>query len=98
LCFLLYTLLIVHSCGQDDLNKLKDDELAPIAILFSGGLDSMILAALLDQCLDSKWTIDLLNVSFDGQLAPDRISALAGLKELQRISPIHGVLLRLTQF
>uniref|UniRef100_A0A0E0FDE0 Asparagine synthetase domain-containing protein n=1 Tax=Oryza meridionalis TaxID=40149 RepID=A0A0E0FDE0_9ORYZ len=46
---------------QDDLNKLKDDELAPIAILFSGGLDSMILAALLDQCLDSKWTIDLLN-------------------------------------
>uniref|UniRef100_A0A0E0FDE2 Asparagine synthetase domain-containing protein n=1 Tax=Oryza meridionalis TaxID=40149 RepID=A0A0E0FDE2_9ORYZ len=34
---------------QDDLNKLKDDELAPIAILFSGGLDSMILAALLDQ-------------------------------------------------
>ncbi|EEE53475.1 hypothetical protein OsJ_36613 [Oryza sativa Japonica Group] len=74
---------------QDDLNKLKDDELAPIAILFSGGLDSMILAALLDQCLDSKWTIDLLNVSFDGQLAPDRISALAGLKELQRISPIR---------
>uniref|UniRef100_A0A0E0MNW8 Asparagine synthetase domain-containing protein n=1 Tax=Oryza punctata TaxID=4537 RepID=A0A0E0MNW8_ORYPU len=74
---------------QDDLNKLKDDELAPIAILFSGGLDSMILAALLDQCLDSNWTIDLLNVSFDGQLAPDRISALAGLKELQRISPIR---------
>ncbi|KAF0887664.1 hypothetical protein E2562_002364 [Oryza meyeriana var. granulata] len=74
---------------QGDLNKLKDDELAPIAILFSGGLDSMILAALLDQCLDSKWTIDLLNVSFDGQLAPDRISALAGLKELQRISPIR---------
>jgi asparagine synthetase B (glutamine-hydrolysing) len=31
----------------------------------------------------------LLNVSFDGQLAPDRISALAGLKELQRISPIR---------
>uniref|UniRef100_A0A0D9Y0Q8 Asparagine synthetase domain-containing protein n=1 Tax=Leersia perrieri TaxID=77586 RepID=A0A0D9Y0Q8_9ORYZ len=58
---------------QDDLTKLKDDELAPIAILFSGGLDSMILAALLDQCLDSKY----------------RISALAGLKELQRISPIR---------
>jgi len=29
----------------------------------------------------------LLNVSFDGQLAPDRISAIAGVKELQRISP-----------
>uniref|UniRef100_J3NEE3 Glutamine amidotransferase type-2 domain-containing protein n=1 Tax=Oryza brachyantha TaxID=4533 RepID=J3NEE3_ORYBR len=79
----------VNTLFQDDLDKLKDDELAPIAILFSGGLDSMILAALLDQCLDSKWTIDLLNVSFDGKLAPDRISALAGLKELQRISPIR---------
>lgn len=31
--------------------------------------------------------IDLLNVSFDGQCAPDRISARAGLKELQRIAP-----------
>ncbi|XP_047047855.1 asparagine synthetase domain-containing protein C4F6.11c [Lolium rigidum] len=74
---------------EGDLNKLKDEELAPIAILFSGGLDSMILAALLDHCLDSKWTIDLLNVSFDGQLAPDRVSSLAGLRELQRISPLR---------
>lgn len=31
--------------------------------------------------------IDLLNVSFDGQTAPDRISARAGLKELRRIIP-----------
>ncbi|KAK3140062.1 hypothetical protein QOZ80_5AG0394980 [Eleusine coracana subsp. coracana] len=67
----------------------RDEELAPIAVLFSGGLDSMILAALLDQCINSKWTIDLLNVSFDGQLAPDRISAIAGLRELQRISPLR---------
>ncbi|KAG8049059.1 hypothetical protein GUJ93_ZPchr0009g176 [Zizania palustris] len=79
----------VNRLFEGDLTKLKDDELAPIAILFSGGLDSMILAALLDQFLDSKWTIDLLNVSFDEQLAPDRISALSGLKELQRISPIR---------
>lgn len=79
----------VNRLYQADLNKLADDELAPIAILFSGGLDSMILAALLDQCLDFKWTIDLLNVSFDGQLAPDRVSSLAGLKELQRISPLR---------
>nr|CAD1819434.1 unnamed protein product [Ananas comosus var. bracteatus] len=34
-------------------------------------------------------TIDLLNVSFDGQLAPDRVSAKAGLRELQRISPLR---------
>ncbi|XP_076947218.1 uncharacterized protein LOC143619084 [Bidens hawaiensis] len=59
---------------------------SPVAVLFSGGLDSMILAALLDQCLDPKYEIDLLNVSFDGQLAPDRISARAGVNELRKIA------------
>lgn len=49
----------------------------------------MILAALLDECLQPSYGIDLLNVSFDGQSAPDRISAKAGLKELQRISPLR---------
>ena len=47
----------------------------------------MILAALLDKCMDAKYEIDLLNVSFDGSCAPDRISARAGLKELQKIAP-----------
>ncbi|XAR65290.1 Asparagine synthase (glutamine-hydrolyzing) [Bertholletia excelsa] len=60
---------------------------APVAVLFSGGLDSMILAALLDSCLDSKYAIDLLNVSFDAGSAPDRISAQAGVRELKRIAP-----------
>lgn len=31
--------------------------------------------------------IDLLNVSFDGESAPDRKSAKAGLKELKRVAP-----------
>ncbi|KAJ9563857.1 hypothetical protein OSB04_009017 [Centaurea solstitialis] len=57
---------------------------SPVAVLFSGGLDSMILAALLDECLDPKFGIDLLNVSFDGQSAPDRISARAGVIELRK--------------
>ncbi|XP_019252450.1 PREDICTED: asparagine synthetase domain-containing protein 1 isoform X2 [Nicotiana attenuata] len=60
---------------------------APIAVLFSGGIDSMILAALLNKCMDAKYEIDLLNVSFDGPCAPDRISARAGVKELQKIAP-----------
>nr|XP_043624661.1 asparagine synthetase domain-containing protein 1 isoform X2 [Erigeron canadensis] len=59
---------------------------SPVSVLFSGGLDSMILAALLDECLDPKYEIDLLNVSFDGHLAPDRISARAGVNELRKIS------------
>ncbi|XP_074584105.1 uncharacterized protein LOC141840106 isoform X2 [Curcuma longa] len=67
--------------------KDKMDDHAPIAVLFSGGLDSMILAAILDQCLDPGYTIDLLNVSFDSQLAPDRVSARIGLAELHKIAP-----------
>ncbi|KAI3771846.1 hypothetical protein L6452_03017 [Arctium lappa] len=44
---------------------------SPVAVLFSGVLDSMILAALLDECLDPKFT-------------PDRISARAGVIELKK--------------
>ncbi|WZZ01897.1 hypothetical protein YC2023_074225 [Brassica napus] len=66
-----------------------EKEAVPVAVLFSGGLDSMILAALLDQCIDPKYEVDLLNVSFDGPNAPDRISAKAGIKELKKISPLR---------
>lgn len=44
-----------------------------LVMVYSGGL-------LVDE-------IDLLNVSFDGPFAPDRISARAGLKELQKVAP-----------
>ncbi|KAK3039830.1 hypothetical protein RJ639_027143, partial [Escallonia herrerae] len=67
----------------------ENDGSSPVAVLFSGGLDSMIIAALLDECLEPKYSIELLNVSFDGQLAPDRISARAGVKELQKIAPLR---------
>ena len=33
--------------------------------------------------------IDLLNVSFDGESAPDRISAKAGVEELRRVAPLR---------
>ncbi|KAL1220280.1 hypothetical protein V5N11_005806 [Cardamine amara subsp. amara] len=66
-----------------------EKEVVPVAVLFSGGLDSMILAALLDQCLDPKYEVDLLNVSFDGLNAPDRISAKAGIIELKKIAPLR---------
>ncbi|KAL5725783.1 hypothetical protein ACHQM5_008888 [Ranunculus cassubicifolius] len=69
------------------ISPIIENRPVPVAVLFSGGLDSMILAALLDECLDPSYGIDLLNVSFDEQLAPDRISARAGVKELQNISP-----------
>ncbi|KAL5553618.1 hypothetical protein UlMin_041019 [Ulmus minor] len=76
----------LHTIFQADMGDIQN-ELVPVAILFSGGLDSMILAALLDDCLNPRYEIDLLNVSFDGQSAPDRISAIAGVEELRRIAP-----------
>lgn len=39
--------------------------------------------------------IDLLNVSFDKELAPDRISSRAGLKELKRLSPLRRYVIML---
>ncbi|CAA7387771.1 unnamed protein product [Spirodela intermedia] len=72
---------------KTNLCQTAEEKPAPLALLFSGGLDSMILAALSHQCLDQQYEIDLLNVSFDGLVAPDRISAKDGLKELQRIAP-----------
>ncbi|XP_073144693.1 uncharacterized protein [Henckelia pumila] len=70
-------------------NRIYMGRHVPVAVLFSGGLDSMIIAALVHHCIDKKYEIDLLNVSFDGESAPDRISARAGLKELQKNAPFR---------
>ena len=37
---------------------------APVAVLFSGGLDSMILAAILNECLDTKcnWFFSVFSI------------------------------------
>ncbi|XP_022776740.1 asparagine synthetase domain-containing protein 1 isoform X2 [Durio zibethinus] len=79
----------LHSIYQAVKFGARQKETVPVAVLFSGGLDSMILAALLDECLDPDYEIDLLNVSFDGESAPDRISAKAGIKELRRVAPLR---------
>lgn len=42
-----------------------------IAVLFSGGLDSAMIALLLDSCLPSSESVDLLNVAFE-QRTPQR--------------------------
>ncbi|XP_057420965.1 uncharacterized protein LOC130714995 isoform X2 [Lotus japonicus] len=77
----------LYTFYQEVISGVRQEKFVPVAVLFSGGLDSMILAALLDQCLDPSYEIDLLNVSFDGESAPDRKSAKAGLKELKRVAP-----------
>ncbi len=58
-----------------------------IGILFSGGLDCMIVAALAARCVPENTTIDLFNVAFDAAEAPDRESACAGPTASSLISP-----------
>lgn len=59
---------------------------APVAIGFSGGIDSTLIAYLVDKVVEEDKPIDLLNVAFQFD-APDRISGLLALKELQGLCP-----------
>ena len=60
---------------------LREDRPAPLcrcprlAVLFSGGVDSMLVAAMADRCLPDHRAIDLLNVAFE---RPARPAAIAG--------------------
>ncbi len=67
-----------------------------IGVLFSGGIDSVLLASLLHLTMESdNESIDLINVSFrvddgaDGfsHSAPDRLAAIVALGELLRLYP-----------
>jgi hypothetical protein len=62
---------------------------ARVAVLFSGGLDSMLIARLAHEHAPSHEVIDLINVCFDapGHASPDRLASLAGVLELRRACP-----------
>lgn len=76
---------------------------AHLAILFSGGIDSVIMTIIADQCLPPSCPIDLINVAFRNDRflkqqksqdpdtntfnVPDRISGLRAREELCRLSP-----------
>lgn len=53
-----------------------------IAVLFSGGIDSLILAYYTVLLTPNYITIDLINLSFDASNAPDRNSGIIGYNEL----------------
>ena len=65
-----------------------------LGILFSGGVDSMVMAVLADRHFIAEETIDLLNVAFARSIndsgsdrdifgVPDRLSAREGIEELR---------------
>ena len=77
---------------------------ATIGVLYSGGIDSLMLALLVDHHIDRGETIDLINVAFmpskaspsleesASSLPPDRITAINGLVELRcRAVELEGV-------
>ena len=55
--------------------------------MFSGGLDSSILASILAKILDPSIQLDLVNVSFDPDGSPDRISALFSYEDIVKVNP-----------
>lgn len=76
------------NCTQP--SPAEDGTISPanIAVLFSGGLDSTVIAAMAHLCAPAGEAIDLLNVSFDAaERAPDRLAAICSLVDLKRLYP-----------
>jgi len=60
---------------------------AAVCVLFSGGIDSTVLAALAHAHVPEEDPIDLVNVCFDPCEAPDRYTAIDSLRELRSLYP-----------
>ncbi|KAL1117223.1 hypothetical protein AAG570_004550, partial [Ranatra chinensis] len=72
--------------------RLKCCQHVRLAVLFSGGLDSTILALLAHRSLPHNEPIDLYNVAFESPRTsnfrvPDRITAESSLSELKSLAP-----------
>eukprot|EP00041_Stephanoeca_diplocostata_P028536 m.812906 g.812906 ORF g.812906 m.812906 type:complete len:184 (-) comp23390_c0_seq92:2833-3384(-) len=74
---------------------LGDEETPRVAILFSGGIDSMMIAAVAHLVLPIDVGIDLVNVAFENPRmskagtpaynVPDRLTGVDGLEELKQL-------------
>ncbi|KAJ9510727.1 hypothetical protein QJQ45_027646 [Haematococcus lacustris] len=82
-------LLILFSTSALNLEpSLQLNTLSPaVLILFSGGVDSSLLAALAHACLPLEQPIELCNICFNAGRSPDRQAAHSALQELVRLGP-----------
>lgn len=67
--------------------KVADLPPAPVLILFSGGVDSTLIAAMAHQALPVDVPIDLASVCFNGGKSADRLAAVNALEELADFAP-----------
>jgi len=76
-----------HSYVCDKCRIDSNCVMSHISVMFSGGIDSMMLAYLADQCVPKNQPIDLLNVAFEtgsggSYDVPDRVTGRLALTEL----------------
>lgn len=77
-------------CQDCVVSKTQCDLHCTVGVLFSGGLDCTILAALTHQHLPSAESIDLINVAFSktGHFdTPDRVTSRQSCDELRQLFP-----------
>ena len=82
--------------GVSEIVYGADESEARVQVLFSGGLDSSVLAAILAEALPESVGLDLVNVSFDPATSPDRISSLFAFPEIRRLAPKRSIRLLCT--
>jgi asparagine synthetase B (glutamine-hydrolysing) len=83
------TLLTAVSSSSQQNKDLEEEMIKPakLMILFSGGVDSTLLAALAHEYLPPEEPIDLVSICFAQGTSPDREAALSAFEELNLIAP-----------
>ncbi|KAH8605786.1 hypothetical protein ERJ75_001624400 [Trypanosoma vivax] len=70
-----------------------DDSSTPVGILFSGGIDCTVLAAIAHYILPLSTPIELINVAFGDrpELTPDRLATFSSLRQLLQLPAVPTV-------